>query len=93
MFVAALNHDRGLITDVGIDMIAGSDGLATMKLPKPGQKMADKNAASLANLENIVRQSTVPLRIVVWNRDVADYMKGFATDHPNYGLNVVWLKN
>ncbi len=91
MFDAALNHDRGLITDRAIDQLAGSNGLATMRLPKPGAPLPDKDRKSLANLEDCVKRSRVPLRIIVWNRDLADHLRAFGAADPHLRLNVVQL--
>lgn len=93
MFDAALNHDRGLITDRAIDGISRSDGLATMKLPKAGTPVPAKDESSLANLEDCIERSHVTLRIIVWNRDVADYLKVFGVANPRLGLRVVQLKD
>jgi len=91
MFNAALNHDRGIITDRAIDAIMNSNGLGTLKLPAAGNPIPAKDESSLLNLEALIKSSHVPLRIVVSNRDVADYLRAFGAADPGLGLKVVQL--
>jgi hypothetical protein len=91
MFNAALNHDRGIITDRAIDAIMNSNGLGTLKLPESGNPIPAKDESSLANLESLIKSSHVPLRIVVSNRDVADYLRAFGAADPGLKLKVVQL--
>jgi hypothetical protein len=91
MFNAALNHDRGIITDRAIDAIMNSNGLGTLKLPETGNPIPAKDESSLTNLEALIKSSHVPLRIVVSNRDVADYLRAFGAADPGLKLKVVQL--
>ncbi len=91
MFNAALNHDRGIITDRAIDAIMNSNGLATLKLPVAGNPIPAKDESSLVNLEGLIRSSHVPLRIVVSNRDVAGCLRAFGAADPGLKLKVVQL--
>jgi hypothetical protein len=91
MFDAALNHDRGIITDRAIDAIMNSNGLATMKLPKTGNPIPAKDASSLTNLETLIKSSPVPLRIVTSNRDLADYLRALGAADPGLKLKVVQM--
>jgi hypothetical protein len=87
MFNAALNHDRGLITDRAIDEVGNSNDLATMNLPGSEPEAE----ASLANLKTLIKGSQVPLRVIVRDRDVADYLRAFGAADPSLGLKVVQL--
>ena len=91
MFNAALNHDRGIITDRAIDAIMNSNGLGTLKLPAAGHPIPAKDASSLANLETLITSSHVPLRIIASNRDLADYLRAFGAANPALKLKVVQL--
>jgi hypothetical protein len=91
MFNAALNHNRGLITDRAIDEISNSNQLATMKLAKPGDPIPAADELSLANLEDCIKSSRVPLRVIVRNEDVAGYLTTFAASNPGLRLKVVQL--
>jgi hypothetical protein len=91
MFDAALNHDRGIISDRAIDAIMNSNGLGTLTPPEAGTPIPAKDAASLANLETLIKSSHTPLRIVVSNPAVADYLRAFSTADPGLNLKVVQL--
>jgi hypothetical protein len=93
MFDAALNHDRGQITDRTIDALTQSNGLATMKSPGAGSAMPAKDQQSLANLENSIKGAHVPLRVIVGNPVVASYLRAFGAADPTLGLKVVQLNN
>jgi hypothetical protein len=91
MFNAALNHDRGIITDRAIDAIMNSNGLGTLKPPAAGTPIPAKDASSLANLETLIKTSHVPLRIITSNRAVAGYLSTFSAANPDLKLKVVQL--
>jgi hypothetical protein len=93
LFVAAIHHDRGLITDRALDELTGSDDLATLKFPGPGGHLSATDEKSLENLKGLIRDSHVPLRMVMWNRGLADYLRAFGAAEPRLGLKVVVLPN
>lgn len=90
MFAGAVDHDRGLITDAVIDQVAGSDGLATLRIP-PGGAVPAAVRQSLDNLESLIGKCPVALRVVVWNDDVGAPLTRFGAEHPELGLSVVVL--
>jgi len=89
MFNAALNHDRGQITDRTIDGLSQSNYLATLKATSTALPAQDQQ--SLANLEACIKGSHVPLRIIVWNQTLATHLRTFATANPTLALTVVPL--
>ena len=91
MFNAALNHDRGVISDRSIDEISNSNNLATLKLPSSDSPIPAADASSLANLETLIKGAHVPLRVVVWNPDLASCLRTFGASDPRLGLKVVQL--
>lgn len=90
MFAGAVDHDRGLITDAVIDQVAGSDGLATLRIASGGVVPAAARQ-SLDNFESLIQKCPVALRIVVWNDDVGAALTRFGAAHPELGLSVVVL--
>ncbi|HET9168518.1 MAG TPA: hypothetical protein VFN97_03745 [Actinospica sp.] len=91
MFNAALNHDRGVISDRAIDAIMNSNGLGTLKLSAAGTPASSADAASLANLEGLTTTAHVPLRFVVSNPDLARYLRAFGAADPHLRLTVVQI--
>lgn len=91
MFNAALNHDRGVISDRAIDEIMNSNGVGTIKLPDAGASLSAADQASLANLKTLIKTAHVPLRFVVTDPEVADYLRALGTIDPALGLKVVQL--
>ena len=59
--------------------------------PEPGSALPVKDAQSLTNLENSIKGSHVPLRIIVWNQTLAADLRTFAVANPALALEVVPL--
>ena len=89
MFDAALNHDRGRITDRSIDEVMQANGLAT--LSKANGTIPAEDRQSLTALEGAIKGSHVPLRVIAWNQDLAAYLESFAAANPALRLTVVSL--
>ncbi|MCF2533491.1 DUF1616 domain-containing protein [Yinghuangia soli] len=93
---AVLNHQYGLLKPV-IDDLSKIRGMA----PGPPRRPAPTGVAEpvgplsrearvgLARLKNLIEESPVPLRIVVWDPSVERALRAFAETRPELGLTVV----
>jgi hypothetical protein len=91
LVAATANRQLGLLNSQVYGMAKVTDLVAVKA--QIGGVLPPKSAAGLSALEDVVRSSPVPVRVIVSDPLVADRLRTFADSSPNLGLQVVLMSD